>query len=130
MSDKWIRFNKGLLIFSMIASFFFVIFLTVFFADDKCLGSDAWMVFVGGVVAVTIEHAVWGLFIEIASNIYHSSKKSNVSLSNEDPENANEENVNNNNAVVIAKSSWICKKCGTSNNDVLNCCTRCGNTKE
>ena len=78
MSDKWIRFNKGLLAFSMVACFFCVIMLTVFFADDRRLGSDAWMVVVGGLLAVIIEHAIWGLFIEIANNIYHSHKKSHI----------------------------------------------------
>ncbi len=52
MSDKWIRFNKGLLIFSMITCLFSVIILTAFLADDKRLGSNAWIVFISGLLAV------------------------------------------------------------------------------
>ena len=119
MSDKWIRFNKGLLIFSMITCLFSVIILTAFLADDKRLGSNAWIVFISGLLAVIFVHAVWGLFIEIANNLYMLNEgKIQVS-----------EAKDSSNKIKISESSWVCERCGTSNNDVLNFCTKCGKSK-
>ncbi len=119
MSDKWIRFNKGLLIFSMITCLFSVIILTAFLADDKRLGSNAWIVFISGLLAVIFVHAVWGLFIEIANNLY-LLKEGKIQVS---------EAKNSSNKIKISDSSWVCEGCGTSNNDVLNFCTKCGKSK-
>lgn len=130
MFNKWTKFNKGLMWFSIVAWLIVVIALTCVMASGYGTRNIAWVVAVGGTLVVFASHALWGLVIEMSQNLIIMSAKS-ISGGQGEKQNTSAQTANHVLSNMLnANGNWICDICGKENQRGSKFCQGCGHSKD